>query len=98
MEAGTEQVVVGTQLVEETREKLGQINQVSQQINDLVKEIAVAAASQAETSVEVTSTMRQVADTVTTTSEQSEPVAESFSRLLQVAQDLQVSVSQFKVQ
>ncbi|MFM2430132.1 MAG: hypothetical protein RLZZ511_1345 [Cyanobacteriota bacterium] len=98
MEAGTEQVVVGTQLVEETREKLGQINQVSQQINDLVKEIAVAAASQAETSVEVTSTMRQVADTVTTTSEQSEQVAESFSRLLQVAQDLQVSVSQFKVQ
>jgi methyl-accepting chemotaxis protein PixJ len=97
MEAGTEQVVVGTQLVEETREKLGQINQVSQQINDLVKEIAVAAASQAETSVEVTSTMRQVADTVTTTSEQSEQVAESFSRLLQVAQDLQVSVSQFKV-
>ncbi|MBE9029287.1 GAF domain-containing protein [filamentous cyanobacterium LEGE 11480] len=98
MEAGTEQVVEGTQLVEETREKLGQINQVSQQINDLVKEIATAAASQTETSEEVTSTMREVADTVTTTSEQSEQVADSFHRLLQVAQDLQVSVSQFKVQ
>lgn len=98
MEAGTEQVVTGTQLVEETREKLAQINQVSQQINDLVKEIAIAAASQSETSEVVTLTMREVADTVNTTSEQSEHVAASFNQLLKVAQDLQVSVSQFKVQ
>jgi methyl-accepting chemotaxis protein PixJ len=97
MEAGTEQVVVGTQLVEETREKLGQITKVSQQINELVREISTAAASQTATSAEVTTTMRQVADTVTTTSEQSEQVADSFGRLLTVAQDLQVSVSQFKV-
>jgi methyl-accepting chemotaxis protein PixJ len=98
MEAGTEQVVIGTQLVEETRQKLGQINQVSQQINELVREIAYAAASQSETSEVVTFTMRQVAKTVNTTSEKSEEVADSFTRLLKVAQDLQVSVSQFKVQ
>jgi methyl-accepting chemotaxis protein PixJ len=98
MEAGTEQVVTGTQLVEETRQKLSQINQVSQQINDLVREISAAAATQSETSEVVTSTMRQVAKTVNATSEQSEQVADSFGRLLKVAQDLQVSVSQFKVQ
>jgi methyl-accepting chemotaxis protein PixJ len=97
MEAGTEQVVTGTQLVEETRGKLAEINIVSQQINELVKEISAAAASQTATSAAVTSTMREVADTVTTTSEQSEQVADSFGRLLVVAQDLQVSVSQFKV-
>jgi methyl-accepting chemotaxis protein PixJ len=97
MEAGTEQVVTGTQLVEETRGKLAEINVVSQQINELVKEISAAAASQTATSAAVTSTMREVADTVTTTSEQSEQVADSFGRLLVVAQDLQVSVSQFKV-
>jgi methyl-accepting chemotaxis protein PixJ len=97
MEAGTEQVVTGTQLVEETRGKLAEINIVSQQINELVKEISAAAASQTATSAAVTSTMREVADTVTTTSEQSEQVADSFGRLLIVAQDLQVSVSQFKV-
>jgi methyl-accepting chemotaxis protein PixJ len=97
MEAGTEQVVTGTQLVEETRGKLAEINLVSQQINELVKEISAAAASQTATSAAVTSTMREVADTVTTTSEQSEQVADSFGRLLAVAQDLQVSVSQFKV-
>jgi methyl-accepting chemotaxis protein PixJ len=97
MEAGTEQVVTGTQLVEETRQKLGQITAVSQTVNDLVREIAYAAASQTETSEVVTFTMRQVAKTVNTTSEQSEQVADSFGRLLKVAQDLQVSVSQFKV-
>ncbi len=97
MEAGTEQVVTGTQLVEETREKLAQINVVSQQINELVREISAAAASQTATSAAVTSTMREVADTVTSTSEQSDQVADSFGRLLVVAQDLQVSVSQFKV-
>jgi methyl-accepting chemotaxis protein len=97
MEAGTEQVVTGTQLVEETRQKLSQINIVSQTVNDLVREIAAAAASQTETSEIVTSTMRQVAKTVDNTSEQSEQVADSFGRLLKVANDLQVSVSQFKV-
>jgi methyl-accepting chemotaxis protein len=97
MEAGTEQVVTGTQLVEETRQKLGQINEVSQQINELVREIATASASQSATSEDVTLTMRQVEKTVNTTSEQSEQVADSFGRLLKVAQDLQVSVSQFKV-
>ncbi len=97
MEAGTEQVVTGTQLVEETRQKLSQITTVSQTVNDLVREIAYAAASQTETSEVVTFTMRQVAKTVNATSEQSEQVADSFGRLLKVAQDLQVSVSQFKV-
>jgi methyl-accepting chemotaxis protein PixJ len=41
MEAGTEQVVEGTKLVEETRLQLGQINNVSLQINDLVREPCV---------------------------------------------------------
>jgi methyl-accepting chemotaxis protein len=97
MEAGTEQVVEGTKLVEETRQQLGQINNVSQQINDLVREISVAAAAQTATSSNVTKTMREVAETVNATSVQSEGVAESFGELLKVAQTLQVSVAQFKV-
>jgi methyl-accepting chemotaxis protein len=97
MEAGTEQVVEGTKLVEETRLQLGQINNVSLQINDLVREISLAAAAQTETSSTVTQTMRQVAANVTTTAEQSESVADSFGELLKVAQTLQISVAQFKV-
>jgi len=42
-------------------------------------------------------TMQSIAAIAQDTSKQSEDVARSFSELLQVAQDLQVSVSQFKV-
>jgi methyl-accepting chemotaxis protein PixJ len=97
MESGTEQVVVGTQLVQESRQKLTQISQASLQINQLIQEIAQAANSQTQASNTVSRTMQTVASTVSETSKQSEAVAQSFGQLLEVAQALQVSVSQFKV-
>jgi methyl-accepting chemotaxis protein PixJ len=97
MEAGTEQVVVGTQLVEETRSKLNQIATVGNSINQLVSEISQATAVQTQASTTVSTTMQQVAAIANDTSEQSEIVAQSFGRLLQVAAELQVSMAQFKV-
>ncbi|MGG6266334.1 GAF domain-containing protein [Leptolyngbya sp. AN03gr2] len=97
MEAGTDQVVTGTQLVEESRRQLSQISQVSTEINQLVREISQAATVQTQTSVTVSQTMEQVAAIAEDTSKKSETVAESFNHLLQVAQELQVSVAQFKV-
>lgn len=97
MESGTEQVVVGTQLVEESRQKLTQISAVSTQVNLLIQEIAQAAAKQTEASATVSQTMEGVAVIAADTSKQSEDMAGSFSRLLEVAQGLQVSVAQFKV-
>lgn len=97
MESGTEQVVTGTKLVEETRQKLSQITDVSQQITGLVREISVAAMNQTATSATVSQTMQQVAEIASDTSKQSETVASSFAELLKVAQELQVSVAQFKV-
>jgi methyl-accepting chemotaxis protein len=97
MEAGTEQVVTGTQLVEESRAKLAEISSVSRDISGLVREIAQAAASQTKTSTSVSQTMTNVAEHAVETSKQSETVADSFSHLLEVAKQLQVSVSQFKV-
>ena len=97
METGTEQVVVGSQLVEESRQQLSQISQVSLQVNQLIQEIALAAAAQTETSTTVRQTMQDVATIATDTSQQSENVATSFGQLLEVAQALQVSVAQFKV-
>jgi methyl-accepting chemotaxis protein PixJ len=96
MEDGTEQVVMGTQLVQETRQKLTQITAVSSEINQLVKEISQAAAAQTSTSSEVSQTMQQVAEIADNTSKRSETVAQSFTQLLEVAQNLQVSVAQFK--
>jgi methyl-accepting chemotaxis protein PixJ len=97
METGTEQVVAGSQLVEESRQQLSQISHVSLQVNQLIQEIAQAAAAQTATSTTVRQTMQDVATIATETSHQSEDVATSFSHLLEVAQALQVSVAQFKV-
>lgn len=97
MESGTEQVVSGTRLVEETRQKLSQITAVSVQINRLVKEISQATTIQTQSSAAVSQTMQQVAAIANDTSKQSEAVAESFHQLVQVADELQISVAQFKV-
>ncbi len=97
METGTEQVVTGTKLVQNAREKLNQIAIVSKQVNSIVREIAIAADTQTQTSDRMGQTMQDVAAIAEDASKQSEGVARSFSELLQVAQDLQVSVSQFKV-
>jgi methyl-accepting chemotaxis protein PixJ len=97
MESGTDQVVAGTQLVEESRKKLTQISQVSTQVNKLIQEIAQAAAQQTQASATVSQTMEGVAVIAADTSKQSGEMADAFSRLLEVAQGLQVSVAQFKV-
>jgi methyl-accepting chemotaxis protein PixJ len=97
MEDGTEQVVAGTQLVEEARQKLTQITAVGNQVNKLVQEIAQSAATQTRNSASVSETMQGVADSATEASQQSTSVAKSFGQLLEVAEKLQVSVAQFKL-
>lgn len=97
MESGTEQVVEGTQLVEETRAKLNEITSVSATIRRLIGEISEATAVQTQAYETVSQTMEQVATIADDSSKQSDHVAKSFSRLLDVADALQVSVAQFKV-
>jgi methyl-accepting chemotaxis protein len=97
METGTEHVVNGTQLVEESRMHLSQITEVGMQLNQMVREISQAASQQTETSVAVKQTMVQVATLADSTSKQTQSVAQSFAQLLQMAADLQSSADQFKV-
>jgi twitching motility protein PilJ/methyl-accepting chemotaxis protein PixJ len=97
MEAGTEQVVTGTKLVDETRQSLERIAKASNTIDRLVEEIAQAAVSQAIDSQAVTETMTQVAEISNKTTQEATEVSESFKELLAVARDLQETVSKFKV-
>jgi len=97
MEAGTEQVVTGTRLVDETRQSLNKITVVSSEISQLVAAIALAAVAQSKASESVTHTMTDVATIAGTTSTEASNVSASFQELLEVAQDLQASVGQFKV-
>jgi len=97
MEAGTDQVVEGTKLVEEAREKLSQIDRVSQQISLLVRDIATSAEQQLNTSQTVQKTVEGVFTTAEETAEKSETVAASFEELVKLAQSLQETTAQFKV-
>ena len=97
MEAGTEQVVSGTKLVDETRQSLNQIAAASQQIGELVAAIASAAVSQSQTSEVVATTMTDVAAIADRTSNEATVVSSTFRELSALAQELQASVSQFKV-
>ena len=97
MEAGTEQVVTGTKLVDKTRLSLIEIADVSQEINQLVEEIAAATVEQSQDSELVSQTMMQVAQISNQTAAEAGEVSASFQDLLEVAQQLQDSVAKFKV-
>lgn len=98
METGTTRVMTGTKLVEETRQSLTKIAEVNTQINQLVKAIARAASEQSQASEVVSHTMTEVASISTKTSTEATQVSDSFQELLMVAQTLQKSVGQFKVE
>jgi methyl-accepting chemotaxis protein len=97
MESGIEQVVIGTKLVDETRQSLNNITAASTQIGDLVRSIAQLTVSQTAASTTVAQTMKEVATVANKTSEEARHVAQSFEQLRQVAQTLQDGIGQFKV-
>jgi methyl-accepting chemotaxis protein len=97
MEAGTEQVVIGTQLVDETRQSLNKITAASAKISHLVEDIAQATVVQSEATETVSQTMQDVATIAQKTSAEASQVADSFQQLQEVAQTLQASVGRFKV-
>ncbi len=97
MEAGTEQVEIGTQLVDETRQSLNKIMTASFQISQMVTAIAEAAVLQSQASETVSQTMKNVADIADQTSAEVNQVSSSFSQLQKVAQALEESVGRFKL-
>jgi twitching motility protein PilJ len=97
METGSQQVLTGTRLVEESRQSLTQIAVASDQIAALVQAIAAAAIAQSQASKAVTANITDVAAITDTTPERANQVLLSFQDLLNVAQELQTTVSQFKL-
>jgi methyl-accepting chemotaxis protein PixJ len=97
MEAGTEQVIIGTKLVDETRASLDRITAIGAKIGQLVEAIAQAALIQAENSVQVTQSIDRVSTIATKTSTRADNVQASFQDLLKLAQELQTNIGQFKI-
>lgn len=97
MEQGTAQVVEGTHLVKNAKQSLEQILAVSRQIDQLVQSISEATVSQVETSHTITHLMEEVAMVAGRTSDSSHHVSTSLRQTVEIARELQASVSTFKV-
>jgi twitching motility protein PilJ len=98
MENSTNQVVVGTKLVGKTKQTLQQLAQLTQQIDILLRSISTSTVSQTEFSHTVTKTMEDVAEISKSTSTESQIVFNSLQELVEVANELQNSISQFQVE
>ncbi|WP_017319182.1 methyl-accepting chemotaxis protein [Mastigocladopsis repens] len=97
MELGTTQVVEGTRIVEDAKQNLSQILDISRHIDLLVQSISQATASQAETSQTVSHLMQEIAASSERTSDSSMKVSESLRQTVEISQQLQATVGTFKV-
>lgn len=95
MEMGTTQVVEGTRLVEETKQSLQKIVDVSAQIDQLIQSISGAALSQTEKSDLIAKVFQDLAKVSEATSGSSKEIAESLQESVQMTRELQESVSRF---
>ncbi|NMG08798.1 methyl-accepting chemotaxis protein [Brasilonema sp. UFV-L1] len=97
MELGTTQVVEGTRIVEDAKQNLAQILEISRQIDALVQSISLATTSQAQTSQTVSQLMQNIAACSQRTSDSSIKVSQSLQETVEISQQLQATVGTFKV-
>ncbi|MGB3638102.1 MAG: GAF domain-containing protein [Rivularia sp. (in: cyanobacteria)] len=97
METGIQQVVEGTNLVNETRQNLNDIVDATAEISDLLERITDATQTQMLQSVSATASMKDVAQISQKTSTEANSIASVFQHLSEMGQELLASVSKFKV-
>jgi methyl-accepting chemotaxis protein PixJ len=97
MEVGIAQVVQGTQMVNETRATLSEIVTATSEIGTLVQSITLAASNQNRESQQLSVVMNDMAEIVLNTADSANQLSESFQEMLSTSENLQTSVSRFKV-
>lgn len=97
MENAIQQVATGTTQAHEARHNLNDIVAATTQISQLVVGITQATQVQSQQIESVTQTMTEVAAIANQTKEGSIEISTSFEELLTMAQNLQASADQFKV-
>ncbi len=97
METGIQQVVEGTNLVNETRQNLNDIVDATAEISELLQRITDATQTQMLQSVSATASMKDVAQISQKTSSEANSIASVFQQLSEMGQELLASVSKFKV-
>ena len=97
MEKATQQVVSGTKVADSAGTALSDIESVSQRLSSLVEGISKDSNEQAETVIKVSEKVTLVSDSSTDTSRKAQESANSIAKLLELAKDLETSVSRFKL-
>ena len=97
MELGITQVVEETRLIENTKQNLNEILDVSHQIDGLVESISAATVIQVKTSKQVTNLMKEIATISENTENSSQQISKSLQKTVDISQKLAASVEAFKV-
>ncbi|MEM8672934.1 MAG: methyl-accepting chemotaxis protein [Cyanobacteria bacterium P01_G01_bin.67] len=97
MEEGIERVVIGTQLVDETRQSLNQVATSSERVSYWIAKIAQETVEESKASQTISQTITDVAAIASITSTDAAQVSASTKKLHTVVDGLQACVSQFKV-
>ncbi|HIK05937.1 MAG TPA: GAF domain-containing protein [Trichormus sp. M33_DOE_039] len=97
METGIQQVVEGTNFVNETRQNLNAIVSATAEISQLINQITDSTQKQMGQSVSVTNSMKDVAEIANKTFGESQEIAAVFQDLSDMAQNLLTTASKFKV-
>lgn len=97
MEASTAQVVEGAQQAEAAGKALSEIETVSRSLAGLINGISTEATEQASSSSKIAKTMTAIRDITAQTSAGTTHTANSINRLAELSEDLQSSVSGFRL-
>ena len=97
MEESTREVVEGSQLATQAGETLAEINEVSQNLEELVERVSNSALKQSEVAKGIANKMRDISSATLDSAEQSRSSTAQVASLAKLANQLGDSVSQFSL-
>lgn len=97
MEQSTQGVVEGSRLAQSAEQALRQIEQISRQLAALISNISVATQTQAQMAQEVTAAMASIQGITAQAGEGAKKTSDAVTELAELAIELRVSVSGFKL-
>ena len=98
MESSTSEVVNGSELIRMTKINLRSLAETSTQIDEYLKYISTSTIDQTNTSQEVNQKISGIATLAKTNSTEAQTVVQSLQTLVSEAENLQTSISQFKLE
>ncbi len=97
MEKATQQVVAGTKVADTAGAALSEIEDVSQRLSGLINQISKGSNEQADVVTRVTEQVNDISKSSVETSRKSQDSANSIAKLLELAKELESSVTRFKL-